>query len=69
MRLHVVKGIIENCKIYGDFFGKGDIKDLEDKLNGVKYDMNVINEVLENVPIDEYLGRITKEEFMQCLFS
>jgi lipoate-protein ligase A len=69
VRLHVIKGIIENCKIYGDFFGKGDIKDLEDKLSGLKYDMNEIKKVLEEVPIGEYLGRITREEFMQCLFD
>ena len=69
VRLHVVKGRIENCKVYGDFFGKGDIKDLEDKLRGAKYDKSEINELLENVSIDEYLGRITKEEFMRCLFS
>ena len=69
VRLHVVKGRIENCKVYGDFFGKGNIKDLEDKLRGVKYDMNEVNEIFENVSIDEYLGRITKEEFMRCLFS
>ncbi|NLK64490.1 MAG: lipoate--protein ligase [Tissierellia bacterium] len=69
VRLHVNKGIIENCKIYGDFFGKRDIKELEDKLLGVKYDMNDISIVMEDVPIDEYLGRIRKEEFMQCLFG
>ncbi len=69
VRLHVVKGRIENCKIYGDFFGKGDIIDLEDKLRGAKYDMNEINELFENVSIDEYLGRISKEEFMKCLFN
>ena len=69
VRLHVNKGIIENCKIYGDFFGKRDIKELEDKLLGIKYDMNDISIVMEDVPIDEYLGRIRKEEFMQCLFG
>jgi lipoate-protein ligase A len=42
---------------------------LEDKLSGLKYDMNEIKKVLEEVPIGEYLGRITREEFMQCLFD
>jgi lipoate-protein ligase A len=69
VRLHVCKGIVENCKIYGDFFGKGDVKDLEDKLLGVKYDINEINKAIEDISIDEYLGRITKEEFLRCLFS
>jgi len=69
VRLHVSNGIIENCKIYGDFFGKKDVKDLEDKLLGVKYGINEINKAMEDVSMDEYLGRITKEEFLQCLFS
>jgi lipoate-protein ligase A len=65
----VCNGIIESCKIYGDFFGKGDVKNLEDKLLGVKYDINEINKAIEDISIDEYLGRITKEEFLRCLFS
>ncbi len=68
VRLHVVKGIIENCKIYGDFFGKNDIKELEGKLTGIKYDVDEVNETLENVIIGEYLGKITKEEFLKCIW-
>lgn len=68
LRLHVVNGIIEKCKIYGDFFGKGDVKDLEDKLVGLKYDMDEVEKALEGVDISEYLGRITKEEFLMCVW-
>lgn len=68
-RLHVENGLIENCKIYGDFFGKCEVKELEDKLKGVKYDIDEVKNSLKDVSIDEYLGRITKEEFLQCLFS
>jgi len=68
-RLQVENGLIENCKIYGDFFGKEDIAELEEKLRGVKYDIDEVNMALYKVSIDEYLGRVTKEEFMQCLFS
>lgn len=68
-RIQVENGTIENCKIYGDFFGKGDVKDLEDKLQGIKYDVDDVEKALRNISIEEYLGRITKEEFMQCLFG
>lgn len=68
VRLQVENGIIEDCRIYGDFFGKGDIKDLEDKLKYIKYDMDEIENVLKDVRIEEYLGRITKEEFLKCLW-
>lgn len=69
VRLQVENGLIENCKIYGDFFGKGEIKELEEKLQGVKYDIDEVNIVLKDVSMDEYLGRITREEFLKCLFS
>ena len=68
-RLQVEDGLIENCKIYGDFFGKGDIKDLEDKLKGIRYGIEEVSSALVNVSIDDYLGRVTREEFLQCLFS
>lgn len=68
VRLHVVNGTIENCKIYGDFFGKGDVKELEKILQGVKYDIDEINKVLQDVSVGEYLGRITKEEFIKLLY-
>jgi lipoate-protein ligase A len=35
----------------------------------VKYDINEINMAMEDVSMDEYLDRITKEEFLKCLFS
>ncbi len=68
-RLQVEDGLIDNCKIYGDFFGKGDILVLENKLKGVKYDFDEVKKVLEEFIIEDYLGRITKEEFLGCLFS
>ncbi|WP_374049810.1 lipoate--protein ligase [Neobacillus sp. PS3-34] len=34
VRLEVNRGTIENCKIYGDFFGVGDVSDIESKLQG-----------------------------------
>lgn len=68
-RLQVENGLIENCKIYGDFFGKGDIAVLEEKLKGVRYDLDEVKNSLTDVAVEEYLGRITKEEFLECLFS
>jgi len=68
-RLQVDNGLIENCKIYGDFFGKSDISVLEDKLKGVRYDSDEVKKALTDVVIEEYLGRINTEEFLECLFS
>lgn len=69
VRLQVTKGLIENCKIYGDFFGKEDVAELEEKLKGVKYDKAEVEKALIDFPVSDYLGRITKEEFLMCLFD
>lgn len=68
VRLDVHKGIIENCKIYGDFFGIGTINELEDKLKGIRYDREAIAEAIEDIEISHYLGKITKEEFLQLVY-
>ncbi len=68
-RLQVTKGLIENCKIYGDFFGKEEVAVLEEKLKGVKYNEAEVEKALLDFPVSDYLGRITGEEFLTCLFD
>lgn len=67
--LQVEKGLIDNCKIYGDFFGTGDVSILEQKLNGIRYDEEEVRKVLEDVKIGDFLGRVILEEFLTCLFD
>ncbi|OPL09738.1 MAG: lipoate--protein ligase [delta proteobacterium ML8_F1] len=69
VRLMVKEGIIEESKIYGDFFGARDPEELENRLVGLKYDQEAIAEGLKAVKVEDYLGRITREEFMTCIFS
>lgn len=68
VRLDVQKGIIENCKIYGDFFGIGNIGELEKKLIGVRHDKQAMEEALSDVNVPHYLGKISKEEFIGLLY-
>ena len=68
VRLDVKKGIIENCKIYGDFFGLGDVKDIEEKLIGVRHERTAIEQALEGIDVAHYLGRITKEDFINLIY-
>lgn len=68
IRLDVKKGIIQNCKIYGDFFGIGDISDVENQLTGVKHERKAMNEALSELDVPHYLGKITQEEFVQLLY-
>ncbi|WP_085992775.1 lipoate--protein ligase [Oceanobacillus senegalensis] len=68
VRLDVQKGVINNCAIYGDFFGIGDVKELEEKLAGVRHEKNAIEEALKDVEVPHYLGKISKEDFISLLY-
>lgn len=68
VRLDVKKGIIENCKIYGDFFGVGPIEDVERKLIGVKHERQAIEAAFTDIEIPHYLGKITKEELINLIY-
>lgn len=68
VRLDVKKGVIENCMIYGDFFGLGDVHDVENQLIGVRHERAAVEEALENIDIPHYLGRITKEQFIDLIY-
>ena len=68
VRFEVNKGIIENCKIYGDFFGVGDVAEIEDKLTGLKYERSQIAGALEGVEIKHYFGNISKEDFINLIY-
>src|SRR5690625_2706066 len=68
IRLNVKKGIIENCKIYGDFFGLGEIEELEQKLIGVRHERKAVEEALKDFDVSHYLGKITKEEFVHLIY-
>lgn len=68
VRLDVNKGKIENCKIYGDFFGVGNVEDIEEKLIGTRYERKDIAGALEGVDIQHYFGNVTKDEFVDLVY-
>ncbi|MDQ0217590.1 lipoate--protein ligase [Peribacillus cavernae] len=68
IRLDVTKGVIGNCKIYGDFFGVGDVDDIEEKLKGLRYEKEVIEKALADVDVKHYFGNVTKEEIIELIY-
>lgn len=67
-RLEVKKGIIEQCKIFGDFFGVGDVKEVEQRLIGVKYQKSEIEAALEDLDTKHYFGNVEKEEIIELIY-
>ncbi|SOC44105.1 lipoate--protein ligase [Ureibacillus acetophenoni] len=68
IRLEVNKGIIEEVKIYGDFFGVGEVAEIEELLTGVQYSRETIAEKLGDIDIAHYFGGITKEDFLKLIY-
>jgi lipoate---protein ligase len=61
-------GIINQVKIFGDFFSKYDISDVEISLVGVKHDEKSIRQALANLNMDYYFSNINKDAFISVLF-
>ncbi|MGE7924415.1 lipoate--protein ligase [Viridibacillus arvi] len=68
VRLEVKKGIMEEVHIFGDFFGVGDMADVEQALVGKNYERNVIDEALNAIDVPTYFGGVTKEQFIQLIY-
>lgn len=68
IRLEVNHGVIEEAHIFGDFFGVGEVADIETRLIGTKYDRTSISQALEDVDIPKYFGGITEEDFLQLIY-
>jgi len=68
VRLDVDKGVIENCKIYGDFFGVGDVSEIEKKLKHVRYEKKELEAALTDIDTTYYFGNISKEEFINLIY-
>ena len=59
---NVENSIIKSVKIYGDFFGIGDVSDIEDLLVGVPYEYEDVLAKLKTIDTTHYFSRMTTEE-------
>ena len=67
--LDVVKGTIASCSIRGDFLGVVPIQGIEQAIVGLPFRFDAIAGALDRVPMQPYLGNITKEELLSCIFD
>lgn len=66
-RFLVQNGKVANLKIYGDFFGTGDVSDVEDSLKGITYTPEAIAKVLETLDLNKYFVGIPKDDVIALL--
>ncbi|MBQ4517109.1 MAG: lipoate--protein ligase [Clostridia bacterium] len=62
------KSVIEDCRIYGDFFSKKSPAELCEKLIAVPHEGGAVAEVLSSVDVSEYIQGMSREELLELLF-
>lgn len=69
LRIDVEKGYIKNLKIYGDFFGRNPVEELETLFKGARYDRGEIVNLLQPLEIETYFGALPKEDFIELVYG
>lgn len=67
--LFIKKGVIECCKIWGDFLSLKDVNDIEKALSGIHYEPAAIREVLNKFNLRMYFGLISVDEILSCFIE
>lgn len=66
-RFLVEHGMISNVKIYGDFFGKKNVEDLQIALKGQKYTPSAIEKVLRAFDLSEYFLNVDSDQIIEFM--
>lgn len=67
-RIDVAQGLIRTIKFYGDFFGRGDVAELERRLTGVRYEPGALAEALKDIDVAQYIAGLTREDLVGLLY-
>jgi len=75
--LDIVKGLVIACSVHGDFLGSVPVTQLEQLLVGLPYSREKFTQALDEFAAKEvsvdalspYLGGISAEEFLSCVFD
>jgi lipoate-protein ligase A len=62
-------GVIVNCRFSGDFLALLPVRGLEEKLEGLPYRIDAVRRMLASVDLRPYLGIITPDELLSCVFE
>jgi len=68
IHLNAEHGIITALKIYGDFFHRYDIAEIERALTGIRHDPGAIMERLHHFQFEDYFKNMDVSEFVACMF-
>lgn len=69
LHLTVKAGRIEGIRIFGDFLALRPVESLADALLGCPYRREDLTAVLDGMPLEDHLGTITAEQFLDTLLD
>jgi len=67
LNMDVKNGIIENIRIYGDFFENIPVRLLEEKIIGKKHQREELSELFEVYPPENFISGIKKDELLMLM--
>lgn len=65
--IQVVKGEIKDIHFYGDYFGNGDIQELESLFTGIKPTEEALLEVLKNIELADYINGLDSKTLIDLI--
>ncbi|MEK3733841.1 MULTISPECIES: lipoate--protein ligase [Paenibacillus] len=68
IRMNIKDGHIAEIKIYGDFFGVGDVTDIENLLRGKRYEEQSVRSALADINVKHYFGNIEFDDLVGLIF-
>lgn len=66
-RLNVQQGRIAGIRIFGDFMGRIEVREIEERLSGLPFDRHAVTEALAAMEIPSYFGDIAREDVLNLL--
>lgn len=69
VRMNIKDGKIIDIRIYGDFFGIRNIREMEEVLTGSLHRYDSVAEKLEGIELGEYISGMTKKDLLELLFD
>lgn len=67
VHLQVDRGTIVQSSIFGDFFGKSDVSEIEAALLGLKHDREIITDALKKFDVGDYMFNVELSELADLL--
>lgn len=67
--LDIEDGLIAACKIYGDFFGRKDISELERYLVNLPFQENALMQALDGIDLSSYINGLDRGSMVRLIMS